>query len=196
MTIPAEIDGVPVTKIWLNAFSHRYLNDKDTYGDVSFTDTSFHIVSVDFSQATNLTHIYDQAFDERVLSTQYLTGVLDLSSTKLVQIDHAVFANTKITGVILPDTLEVLGNSSQGEVFSGCEDMEYIRLKSSGTDIKFELPTTLTTIGKQTFKNCFAVGSGITGIIPANVATIGSEAFYSKGFYQLQDCTNRRLFRF
>ena len=58
-----------------------------------------------FSQATALTTIRYQA----AMRCSTLSGVLDLSKTKITTLGRSAFSScTGLTGVILPDTLEVL----------------------------------------------------------------------------------------
>lgn len=152
----------------------------DGYGGFRY-GSGYHI-QMDFSQADDLEVIANQAFKDATS----LTGELDLSATKLTTIGKLAFSGcTGLTGVILPSTLENLGTKDGGSAFNGCSKMEYIRLADSPDDTWFELPEGLELIGRQTFKNCFVPGSGIVGTIPASVAYIGSEAFYSTAFYQL-----------
>ncbi|OUN13216.1 hypothetical protein B5G40_03035 [Flavonifractor sp. An9] len=141
-------------------------------------------LQVDFSTANNLKKINNQAF----MSATALNGVLDLSHTKITTIGKSAFSGcTGLTGVILPQTLEVLGtsNGSSGSVFNGCTGLEFVRTAGGSETADFELPSGLTVIGKHTFKSAFTSSASIVGSIPASVDIVGSEAFYSSAFSQL-----------
>lgn len=139
-------------------------------------------LQVDFSTAKNLTKINNQAF----MYATALHGELDLSHTKITTLGKSAFRGcTGLTGVILPDTLEVLGaaDGSAGSVFNGCSGLQYVRTASSSELTVFELPSGLKVIGRQTFRNAFTSTASIVGRIPGSVEIIGSEAFYSRGAF-------------
>lgn len=139
-------------------------------------------LQVDFSTANNLTKINNQAF----MYATALHGELDLSHTKITTLGKSAFSGcTGLTGVILPDTLEVLGEAdgSAGSVFNGCSGLQYVRTANGSETADFELPSNLKVIGRQTFKNAFTSTASIVGRIPGSVEIIGSEAFYSRGAF-------------
>lgn len=139
-------------------------------------------LQVDFSTAKDLTKINNQAF----MNATALHGELDLSHTKITTLGKSAFSGcTGLTGVILPDTLEVLGEAdgSAGSVFNGCTGLQFVRTARSDKDAVFELPSNLRVIGKQTFRNAFTSTASIVGRIPDSVEIIGSEAFYSSGAF-------------
>lgn len=139
-------------------------------------------LQVDFSTAKNLTKINNQAF----MYATALHGELDLSHTKITTLGKSAFSGcTGLTGVILPDTLEVLGaaDGSAGSVFNGCSGLQYVRTANGSETADFELPSNLKVIGRQTFKNAFTSTASIVGRIPGSVEIIGSEAFYSRGAF-------------
>ena len=114
-----------------------------------------------------------------------LTSV-DLSNTKVSVLPKQVFSEcTSLTEVILPDTLTALGTSDGASVFTNCKSLKSIRTAASPEGTVFELPSGLTYIGYQTFKNCFAPDVEARVIIPASVTSIGSEAFYDKQITQI-----------
>ena len=179
LTIPAEMKGAPVTKIAYQALQYKN-NGFRTETDVLKDELkNIKIVSVDFTQATNLTVIDQFAFDQR----PELTGEIDLSNTKVTTIGAGAFRGTAITGVILPDGLKELGDvSSQAGAFSQCSSLAFVRTASARNSSEaVVLPDGLTTIGKQCFRYSFTKGSRIAITIPASVEKIGAEAFNACG---------------
>jgi len=166
VTIPAEINGTPVTSIGQNAFKARNAGLKNHP----------QVAAVDFSKATHLEKIDNQAFQYSQVAS------VDLSETKVTTIGKFAFSQcTALREVILPSNLTELASS----VFTDCKHVESIRLKSSPEGVVFELPEGLTTIGYQCFKNCFADGVDAKVIIPASAATLGEGAFYDKHITQI-----------
>lgn len=109
-------------------------------------------VLVDFSAATNLKTIERQAFFE----VSGLTGVIDLSKTKVEVIEGTAFKKTAITGVILPTTLKRVGNdnatsNSDASVFGQCKNLAYIRVDGGDSNAVLELPSSLQLIGYTGF---------------------------------------------
>ena len=178
-----------VTRIADNGLRDSYSSEKTKNEAVTSNDKigRFSLVSIDFSQATALTSIGSQA----ALGVETLTGVLDLSRTKVEVLQKSAFNGcTGLSGVILPASLEELGTRSDGSgsVFNGCTGLEYIRVADGNPDAAFELPSGLSFIGKQSFQNCFSgsdIKSDIKVVIPESVETIGSEAFYSSKISQI-----------
>ena len=139
-------------------------------------------LQVDFSTAKNLTKINNQAF----MNATALHGELDLSHTKITTLGKSAFSGcTGLTGVILPTTLKVLGDSSgdSGSVFNGCKGLRFVRTAGGDEDAVFELPSGLKVIGNQTFQNTFPKGANLKIQIPASVETIGSQAFNSNSAF-------------
>ena len=139
------------------------------------------IGAIDFSNATSLETIGDNAFSQQT----HLTGVLDLSKTKVSVIGKLAFNGSAITGVILPDTLTRLGASdaSSGSSFADCKNLQYVRTANSSDNAVFELPDSLTSIGKDSFRGSFA--NPIQIKIPATVEAIGRHAFDSVNIKQI-----------
>lgn len=109
-------------------------------------------VLVDFSAATNLKTIERQAFFE----VSGLTGVIDLSKTKVEVIEGTAFKKTAITGVILPTSLKRVGNddannSGDASVFGQCKNLAYIRVVGGDSNAVLELPSSLQLIGYTGF---------------------------------------------
>ena len=162
VTIPAEIGGVAVTSIGQNAFNGKK------------------VVAVDFSNATNLEKIDNQAFMHSPVAS------VDLSNTQVTVIGKFAFGDCKsLETFIFSNTLTSLGNSDAASVFTDCRSLKVMRLAGSPEGVVFELPEGLTTIGYQCFKNCFADGVDAKVIIPASVATLGEGAFYDEHITQI-----------
>lgn len=175
-----------VTSIIKDGFRDSYTNEKERNGAVTYYDDlgRYNMVAIDFSKATSLTTINNQA----AMNCSYLSGVLDLSHTKITTLGTSAFSGcTGLTGVILPGTLEVLGaaNGKSGSVFKDCTGLEFLRTASSGSDVIFELPANLKVIGKDTFKDNFREGTELKVHIPESVEIIGSQAFYNDKFAQI-----------
>ena len=162
VTIPAEIGGVAVTSIGQNAFNGKK------------------VVAVDFSNATNLEKIDNQAFMHSPVAS------VDLSNTQVTVIGKFAFGDCKsLETFIFSNTLTSLGNSDGASVFTDCRSLKVMRLENSPKGVVFALPETLTYIGKNTFKNCFADGVDAKVNIPASVATLGEGAFYDEHITQI-----------
>ena len=162
VTIPAVINGTPVTSIGQNAFNGKK------------------VVAVDFSNATNLEKIDNQAFMHSPVAS------VDLFNTQVTVIGKFAFGDcTSLETFIFPDTLTSLGNSNGASVFTDCKSLKVMRLENSPKGVVFALPETLTYIGKNTFKNCFADGVDAKVNIPASVATLGEGAFYDEHITQI-----------
>lgn len=140
-------------------------------------------VFVDFSGATKLKKISTQAFFE----VSGLSGVMDLSNTSLEVIEGSAFKKTAISGVILPDTVKIIGSDpsspgSHAPIFSNCPNLAYIRVAGGDPNAVLELPSGLETIKagglymegtkiEETMKtNPFVIK------IPASVRTLQSTA--------------------
>lgn len=152
----------------------------DDYG--GFRLGTGYSLQVDFSAAKNLTKINNQAF----MKATALHGVLDLSQTKITTLGKSAFRDcTGLTGVVLPKTLKVLGDSSDGSgsVFSGCTGLQFVRTAGGDENAVFELPSGLKMIGNQTFQSTFPKGANLKIQIPASVETIGSQAFSSNSAF-------------
>ena len=94
------------TEIYASVFSPNiYSSGTPTAGgsSVKIANIVDKLVAVDFSAATNLTKINKQVFYD----AKRLGGVIDLQNTKVTQIDGNAFNGTAITGVILPNTVNL-----------------------------------------------------------------------------------------
>lgn len=166
-----------VTTIANDGFRDSYGSDKKKYGAVTSNDGvgGYNVVALDFSEATALTTINNQA----AMNCSLLTGVLDLSNTKVTTIGKSAFSGcSALTGVILPKTLTELGTKDAGSVFKDCAGLQFVRTAGKAEDAVFDLPDNLTTIGKQSFYKCTGLPANTTVQIPASVTYVGSEVFH------------------
>ncbi len=170
-----------VTTIFNDGFRDSWSNDKQKKGcvtnynydgDKTYTD-KYTVVDIDFSNATNLTTINNQA----AMGCSSLTGVLDLSDTKIETLGKSAFNGcTGLTGVILPETVKKIGEENGGSVFKGCTGLQFVHTADAPEAI-FELPPDLESIGQDSFKGCTGFPANTTVSIPASVTFVGREAF-------------------
>lgn len=149
---------IPETTVKINrCFAGAYGSSNSGYNSAgtpeNSTNISGELVAVDFSQAVALKTIDVQAFGY----VSNLTGVIDLSNTKVEEILGNAFKGTAITGVLLPATLKRVGNDdstvtgSDAALFENCSKLEYIRVAGGDTNAVFELPPNLEFIGYTAF---------------------------------------------
>lgn len=177
LTIPSN-----VTTIYNDGFRDSWSSKKQSQkcitnynydGDKTYTN-KYTIVNIDFSKATSLTEIKDQA----AMSCTFLTGVLDLSYTKLEILGKSAFNGcTGLTGVTFPKTLKNIGSRDSGSVFNGCTGLQFVRTSGGNPNATFELPEALEVLGKQSFEKCTGFPADTTVFIPASVTFVGSEVF-------------------
>lgn len=181
-----------VTIVFDDGFRDSWSSQKESNGVATYYSGSrptdwahYNVVAIDFSQATNLTTIKSQA----AMKCSNLSGVLDLSETKVETIEKNAFSGcTGLTGVILPSSLKNLTTPGVfnendpkdpvGSVFNGCTGLEFVRTAGGSEDATFELPSNLNVIGRQSFKGCTGLPASTTVVIPNSVTLVGSEAFY------------------
>ena len=205
VTIPAEIDGTPVTSIGSQAFlwntqlisvdlSQAAITEIGSFAFngcgllevVTFPNTLTKIGELAFDGCKSLKEVTFpdtlqtigyQAFN----SNEKLTSV-DLSNTTVTTLGKFAFGYcTSLETFIFPDTLTSLGNSDGASVFTDCKSLKVMRLADSPEGVVFALPENLTYIGKHTFENCFAADVNVKVVIPESVKEIGEAAFYYKG---------------
>lgn len=171
-----------VTTIGDDGFKDSWSNNKQKHECITNYDgggkytTKYTVVNIDFSNATSLTTINNQA----AMGCSSLTGVLDLSSTKLVTLRKSAFNGcTGLSGVILPETLKNIGNEDSGSTFKDCTSLQFVRTTSSDPNTVFELPKNLEVIGGQSFNGCTGFPANTTVSIPASVTFVGNEAFHN-----------------
>lgn len=172
VTIPSD-----VTAIANDGLRDSYSSDKEKHGAFIGNDNlgRYNLAAVDFSQAVDLKTINNQA----AMSCTALTGVLDLSRTKIETLGKSAFRGcTGIEGVILPETLKSIGSKDAGNVFHSCSGLKFVRTAGGDPQATFELPKQLEVIGRQSFYKCTGLPAGTAVTIPASVTYVGSEAFY------------------
>lgn len=81
------------------------------------------------------------------------------------QYGTGAFARTDITSVVIPDSVEVIGQNT----FNNCSDLETVVISANSS---------LTTIGNNAFSGCSSLASIY---LPAGVVTIGDNAFNNCG---------------
>lgn len=189
-----------VTSVLNDGFRDQWSPEKEDAGAATLSGANkstdwapYEVVSIDFSGATNLKEIGSQA----AMNCSYLSGVLDLSNTQVDTIKKSAFYGcTRLTGVVLPSTLQYLGTLTEmyndgpaGSVFYGCSGLRFITTSEkyeqlNGNDIAsftdFTLPQYLKMIGRHTFQNAFDPSLRLSVAIPESVETIGSQAFYNE----------------
>lgn len=205
VTIPAEIDGTPVTSIGSYAFLYKKQLISVDLSQAAITeigDSAFNGCSLleEVTFPDKLTKIGDLAFNgckslkevtfpdtlqtigyQAFKSNEKLTSV-DLSNTTVTTLGKFAFGYcTSLETFIFPDTLTSLGNSDGASVFTDCKSLKVMRLADSPEGVVFALPENLTYIGKHTFENCFAADVNVKVVIPESVKEIGEAAFYYKG---------------
>ena len=134
-----------------------FLNNKD-------------ITSLDLSQATNLTTIGQDAFENTIITS------LDLSNaTSLTTIGNEAFNSClKLSGgLVITSSVTNIGNAA-----FQCDNI---------TSLDLSQATSLTTIGNDTFSRNFNLAGKL--VIPSKLKTIGTEAF-SDSKFDLLDFSN------
>ena len=183
VVVPKEIDGLPVSAIWPEAFE-------------SYERT---IVSVEVQ--AELTSINGAFSVCRTLETVVLPDTV-----KVIGLE-AFLGCHSLVSIDLPDGVTVIGP----EAFSNCDRLETIRLPEGITvidDFAFwgcssltaiNIPAGVTSIGEEAFWGCSSLSS-IS--IPAGVTSIGADAFYGcdalaisvvSGSYAETYCREHRL---
>ena len=128
----------------------------------------------------NLITIGDNAFDPNYVKS--LTSI-DLSkSQKLSTIGAYAFTGTRLTEIIIPDSVTNIGDYA----FDDCSNLVNVKLSDNLTSIgnaafrntpiaSIEIPDGVKTIGSDAFKRC----KNLTKIvIPHSVISLGSAAFF------------------
>ena len=161
ITIPAEVNGIPVTTISDSAFKFRGTLTKITISEgiktIGAEAFSHCTVLKEVDIPSTVEAIPQSAFD----TCQKLETVnINTVNSKLKKIgEKAFYADLSLVDIKFPASLKEIGDNA----FYGCSGIEQI-----------ELPKSLTTIGNRVFMHC----SGITkAVIPEGTKAIGVNAF-------------------
>ncbi|MCH5152083.1 MAG: leucine-rich repeat domain-containing protein [Clostridiales bacterium] len=119
------------------------------------------------------------------------TAAGDITSRVVTEIAHSAFyGNSKITSVVLPETLTVINY----EAFYNCTSLASVTFGDRSALVtidnsafygcaaleSIEIPNSVTTIGLSAFYNCSSLRD-VT--MPDSVTSIGSRAFYNTALY-------------
>ena len=128
---------------------------------------------INFEDLTALTTFGNQALN--ACSSLFAGEVLDLTNVPLTSLGSHAFTGTKVTGIILPSTLESING---GDMFSGCTELETV----IGLRPLFESGK-IKSINNYMFNSC-KVLKNVDGlmtdgilIIPEGITSVGSLAF-------------------
>lgn len=169
ITIPSEIDGFPVTKIWDNAFYDNYtITSIAIPASVNTLEHEFFVGVYNLEKITvdkdnpilscdSNGVLYNKDKTKLIWVPRSLTGTFDIPSG-VTEIGNAAFMYCKkITEINVPDTVTEIGWNS----FFGCTGIESIHIPAGVTEIK-----------EQAFRGCSSLK---TITIPKNVVTIGTD---------------------
>ena len=162
VTIPSEINGLPVTGIGAGAFEQSSLTS------ITIPDSVTNIGALAFQSCTNLVSV---TIGNRVTSIG-LEAFAYCGSLSTIAIpdsvtslgDEAFYSCTKLASVTLGNGVTSIGDSA----FWSCASLTSIAI-----------PDSVTSLGGTVFYSCASLASATIG---AGVTNIGQEAFYS--------CTN------
>jgi len=190
VTIPATINGLPVTSIGYDAFyEHSYLtsvtmpDSVTNIGDWAFADTSLTNVAI----GNSITLIGDWAFADCFRLTAI---TVDINNPVYSSVNGVLFDKSQTTVIqypgglggsyTIPDSVTSIGN----EAFEGCI-LTNVTIGNSVTDIGDEaflycnlssitIPDSVTSIGDSAFYRCVSLTSARIG---NSVTNIGDGAF-------------------
>ena len=180
LTIPAQIDGRPVTAIGDHVFERN-----DVLRSVTFPDSLTRIGNSAFQRCGSLSEIrFGRGLREigelafcscnALMTLRLPEGITSLGW-------RAFYSCTELAQVSVPGSVTVLG-----EVFAGCFKLTDVRIGEGVTELgtrafnncsvlaAVTLPETLTAIGERAFSSCYALRDIR---IPAGVRSIGAHAF-------------------
>ncbi len=177
-TIPATLEGVPVTSIASYA-----LSGVDTITSIIIPDSVTSIGEYAF-QSSGLT---DVTFGSGVteIGIGVFSSCASLASITIpagvTSIGDYAFQSSGLTSIVIPDGVVSVGASA----FQGCSGLASVTIGSGITDISasmfadcssltsITIPSTITSLGNYAFQN-----SGLTSVsIPDSVSAIGSFVF-------------------
>ena len=183
ITIPTELDDIPVTGIGNYAFYHlsALTNVTIPQGITSIGDAAFagchNLDSVTIKDAA--TSIGSRAFTECPLTTTLSLG------KKITTIgDDAFYYCIELKSVTIPQSVTSIGNDAFGQ----CHDLQSLTIKDAATSIghraflgctsleTISLGENIKTIGYHAFNSCTSIN--LTNVtIPENVTTIRPGTF-------------------
>ncbi len=158
ITIPAEIEGKPVTRIGKNAFEWcLYLESINIPDNVtSIGDGAFSVCGslTSISLPDSVTSIGNWAF----FQCEVLKSIILPDSLNSIG-DEAFEECYCLTSISFPETVTSIGQGA----FASCQSLWYV-----------DIPASVTSIAHAAFANCCSL-LGVS--IPASVTSIGDEAF-------------------
>ena len=180
LTIPAEINGIPVRTIGSNAF-------KNCSGLTSITIPSS-VTSIGGNAFSGCSAIKDVVIPGSFkLSTVFPASYQQITNVVIAQgstsiVDKAFHFCSGLTSVAIPNGMTSIGNLA----FCQCSGLTEITIPDSVTSIGYNafircsgltsitIPDSVTSIGSLAFDSC----SGLTSLtIPDNVTSVGKNAF-------------------
>lgn len=205
VTIPASVNGYPVTVIGSYAFYNQ-----DGVLSLTIPDGVTTIKSSAFYSCVNVRSI---SIPESTTTIEYLAfyGCVDLVDITLpgglTTIESSLFARcSSLKSIVIPEGVTTI----KGYAFNQCSSLENVVIPSSVTTLEWyvfqecmalqtitlpklseigsgmfyncrslkviEIPEGVTSIGEMAFRNCYALE---TVVIPDTVTAIGKEAFQS-----------------
>jgi tetratricopeptide (TPR) repeat protein len=193
VTIPAEIEGLPVREIRaLKSKVIRSLVIPDTVttiGERAFCLLEGRTIYIGSVPTTSLVSVVipdsvAKIGKEAFMGSTKLTSIV--LPDAITDIPEGLFKGcTELTSVILPSNITSIGN----EAFYNCSSLKSVNLSAPIAKIgnsafagcsslaSIDIPSTITSIGNNAF-----AASGLTSItLPASVTKIPAEAFYNCG---------------
>ncbi len=178
LVIPAEINGMPVTKIADSAF-----NGSLNITSVRIPATVAHIERIAFSNCTSLMIVTFEKRDEtQTLSTgsYVFSGCSALSSINLEDANITkmgggfFFRCSSLEKMAIPETVTEI----EGAVFHGCTSLKEVTLNKNITS----LDNFGGGVSEGFFQDCTSLKEIV---IPANITTIGAKTFLGSGLEKI-----------
>lgn len=183
----AETDYIPyqafciTAEWWESSVGKRSLTSvrlpKGTHRINSFAFAGCsNLKDVNFAELTQLEYLEGMAFAQTNLS------VVDLSKTKLTDLDNAFYQMNNLESIKFPQTLTSLGSVFSGSDLteidlSGCSNLKTMNSTFSDCKklVKVTLPESITSFN-STFNNCQSL---TTVNFPKSLQSIGGSTFYN-----------------
>ena len=195
LTIPSEINGIPVTGIGNKAFTHCWLLNSVTIPDSvihvganPFADCDLESINVspDHPYLTTIDGVLFSKPDHRLICYPALfmadSYIIPQGTCEIG--DEAFYYNEFLASVTIPDSVTRVGDGA----FYRCESLTGITIPDSVNSIgervfdrcssltSISIPNSITAIGDYAFRECSALASVS---IPDSVIRIGNGAFDS-----------------